>query len=53
MYEYGYESNYNYVIVSLLGPNLDQLLKLCSGSFSVKTTMIIALQILDRLESLH
>ena len=41
------------MVISLLGPNLDQLLKLCGGSFSLKTTMIISLQILDRLEIIH
>lgn len=49
IYEYGYESDYHYLIMSLLGPSLEQLLKLCGGSFSLKTTIIIALQILDRL----
>lgn len=39
--------------MSILGPNIEQLLKLCGGSFSLKTTMLIALQILDRLEILH
>ena len=53
IYEYGYEAEYHYLVMSILGPNLDQLLKLCGGSFSLKTTIIIALQILDRLEILH
>lgn len=53
IYEYGYEADYHYLVMSILGPNLDQLLKLCGGSFSLKTTIIIALQILDRLEILH
>lgn len=39
--------------MTMLGPNLEQLQRLCGGSFSLKTTMIIALQILDRLEVLH
>jgi serine/threonine protein kinase len=53
MYEYGYENEYHYLVMTILGPNLDQLLKLCGGSFSLKTTIILALQILDRLEVLH
>jgi len=49
MYEYGYENEYHYLVQTILGPNLDQLQKLCGGSFSLKTTIIIALQILDRI----
>ena len=53
MYEYGYENEYHYLVQTILGPNLDQLQKLCGGSFSLKTTLMIALQILDRLQVLH
>jgi hypothetical protein len=49
VYEHGFESEFTYMITTMLGPNLDQLLKLCGGSFSLKTTMLIALQVLDRL----
>jgi len=49
IYEYGNETNYHYLVMTLYGPNLDQLLKLCGGTFSLKTTMIIGLQLLDRL----
>jgi len=49
IYEYGYESNFNFLIMTLLGPNLEQLMKLCGGSFTLKTTAIISLQVLDRL----
>ena len=41
------------MIVKLLGANIDQLLKLCGGTFSIKTTMMIGLQVLDRIEVLH
>ena len=53
IYEYGYESNFNFLIMTLLGPNLEQLMKLCGGNFSLKTTTILSLQLLDRLEVLH
>ena len=41
------------MVMSMLGPNLEQLLKLCGGNFSLKTTILIALQIIDRLETIH
>ena len=49
VYEYGFEPTFNFLIMTLLGPNLEQLMKLCGGSFSLKTTTILALQVLDRL----
>ena len=39
--------------MTLLGPNLDQLQKLCGGTLTLKTTLLISLQILDRIELLH
>lgn len=39
--------------MSLLGPNLAQLLRLSGGTFSLRTTMMIGLQIVDRLRSVH
>lgn len=53
LYEFGYEPTFNFYVMTLLGPNLEQLMKLCGGAFSLKTTTILALQALDRLEVLH
>lgn len=39
--------------MDLYGPNLAQLMKLCGGKFSARTTLLISLQILDRLEDVH
>lgn len=41
------------MIMELLGPNLEQLLKLAGGKLSMKSVLIIGLQIIDRLEILH
>jgi len=37
----------------LLGPSLDDLLKFCGGKFSLKTTLLLAVQMLDRIEIFH
>jgi hypothetical protein len=37
----------------MYGPNLAQLMKLCGGRFTARTTLLIALQIIDRLEEIH
>ena len=43
----------NYVVQDIYGPNLAQLLRLCGGSFTPRTSIFIGLQILDRIEVLH
>jgi len=53
LYDYGKEENYNYIIVSLLGLNLEKLFKLCGYRFSLKTVLMIADQLLSRIETLH
>lgn len=35
--------------MNLYGPNLGQLMKLCGGKFSLRTSLLIGLQALDRL----
>ncbi len=34
LYDYGKEDNYNFIIISLLGLNLEKLFKLCNYRFS-------------------
>lgn len=50
MFEFGTEGDNNYIIFDLYGPNLLQLMKLCGGKFSARTSLLVALQIMDRLE---
>ncbi|EDV47883.2 uncharacterized protein Dere_GG11027, partial [Drosophila erecta] len=47
------EGAYNVMVMDLLGPTLEDLLNLCSRSFSMKTTLVLADQILARVELLH
>ena len=41
------------IAVQLLGPNLEQLFRLCGNSFSLKTVILIAIQMISRIQSLH
>lgn len=50
---FGTEGSYNVLVLDLLGPTLEDLLNFCARNFSLKTTLILADQILARVEYLH
>uniref|UniRef100_A0A6P4E8Y9 non-specific serine/threonine protein kinase n=1 Tax=Drosophila rhopaloa TaxID=1041015 RepID=A0A6P4E8Y9_DRORH len=50
---YGTEGAYNVMVMDLLGPTLEDLLNFCARTFSMKTTLMLADQILARVEYLH
>ena len=49
----GREGDYICLVMDLLGPSLEDLHGFCDRRFSLKTTMIIGAQMLNRLEYLH
>ena len=53
LYSYGYNSNYNLMVIELLGQSLKDLFKLKNKKFSLKTTCMLGIQMIDRIEYIH
>lgn len=53
MYWFGEEGDFNILVTELLGPTLEELLGICKKQFSLKTVLMIADQMIRRIETFH
>ncbi|WJX10070.1 Casein kinase 1-like protein 3 [Trifolium repens] len=50
---FGTDGDYNVLVLELMGPSLEDLLYYCGGKFSLKSVLMLADQMLTRIEFLH
>lgn len=53
VHHYHSQSGKNYMVMDLLGDSLESLMKKCDGKFSIKTTCMIGMQMIDIIEYVH
>ena len=53
VFRYGQERDYNVLVMDLLGPSLEDLFNFCSRRFTMKTVLMLADQMIGRIEFVH
>jgi serine/threonine protein kinase len=53
MHWYGEERNFRVMISDLLGPSLEDLFNFCDRKFSLKTILLLADQLISRVQYMH
>ena len=50
---YGTQHDNNFLAMELLGPNISDLFEFCKHKFSLQTVLLIAIQVITRIQDLH
>jgi len=50
---FGVEGSFNCMVIEILGKSLEDHVQSCKGKFTVKTTVLIAQQVVQRIEYMH
>lgn len=51
LYYFAQEGDYNVMVIDLLGPSLEDLFEYCRRKFTLKTVLMIAIQMVRQIEA--